>query len=135
MSELIDQSDPSSTQRKRVAFLTSDDDQRAVTQSDPWHAVEQAGAEPVCVPAQRASEASVEEYDALVVPDEASQAAEGALDLVQQFSAAGKPVASAGRPAWLTEAVPQESLITAEDPASFNNALLESLAHGDAGTS
>lgn len=134
MSELIDRTDPTTTRRKRVAFLTDADDTGSVEGSTTWHAVEEAGAEPVCLPSQRAGEFFVDEYDALVLSDEGTEADDATVELVREFSASGKPVAALEWPAWLGDAVPPGNLITGDDSPAFSNALLEALAHGDAGT-
>ena len=194
MSDLIDDtSNQSTTQQKRVAFLTS---HRGVEESEltePWRAVEQAGAQPELIstqagevelvqhktpsgrqPVERVlADVSVDDYDALVLPGgtvngDTLRQDQQALDFVKAFAGSGKPVAAICHAGWVLadsgvaqgrkvtswpdlegdlssagadwvdeEVVTDGNLITSRKPddiPAFNNALLESLAHGVAGT-
>lgn len=194
MSDLIDDtSNQSTTQQKRVAFLTSHQGVEESELTEPWRAVEQAGAQPELIssqpgevelvqhktpsgrqPVERVlADVSVDEYDALVLPGgtvngDTLRQDQQALDFVKAFAESGKPVAAICHAGWVLadsgvaqgrkvtswpdlegdltsagadwvdeEVVTDGNLITSRKPddiPAFNNALLESLAHGVAGT-
>ena len=103
-------------QGKRIAFLATDGVEQ-VELTDPWEAVEQAGAEPVLVSPKEGkiqgfehldkgktfkvdeavSDASADEYDGLVLPGgvanpDALRMDEKAVSFVRSFVESGKPV-------------------------------------------
>ncbi|HEX4190878.1 MAG TPA: type 1 glutamine amidotransferase domain-containing protein [Marmoricola sp.] len=178
---------------KRVAFLTATEGVERVELTRPWQAVSEAGAEAVLLSTaagdvqtfdhldkaekrpvdQVVGDASVDDFDALVLPGGVANPDQLRLDgdavaFVRAFLASGKPVAAICHAPWtLVEAdvvsgrtltswpslqtdlrnagatwVDQEvvtdgNLITSRNPddiPAFNNAVLEALAHGSAGT-
>ena len=112
-------------QGRRVAFLVANDGVEQVELTEPWSAVEEAGGEPVLVALEAGKvqgrnhldeadtfdvdvtieDASVEDYDALVLPggvanpDELRTRPE-AVDFVRSFANAGKPIAAICHAPW-----------------------------------
>ncbi|MGN6782094.1 MAG: type 1 glutamine amidotransferase domain-containing protein [Marmoricola sp.] len=193
MSDMINEPEATTTEGKKVAFLTASEGVERAELVEPWQAVVDAGAEAVLLcpkdgevqlfnhldkadskPVDKiVSEASVDDYDALVLPGgvanpDALRQSEEAVDFVREFVAAGKPVAAICHAGWMLaeadvakgrtltswpslqtdlvnagatwvdkEVVTDGNLITSRKPddiPAFNNALLEALAHGKAGT-
>ncbi|HET7682826.1 MAG TPA: type 1 glutamine amidotransferase domain-containing protein [Marmoricola sp.] len=193
MSDLTQQDNPTTTQQKRVAFLTALEGVERVELTEPWAAVTEAGATAELLstdtgevqtydhldkaetrPVDRpVTDASVDEYDALVLPGgvanpDALRRNDAAVKFVREFVESGKPVAAICHAGWMLaeagvaegrtvtswpsletdlrnagaewvdkEVVTDGNLITSRKPddiPAFNNALLESLAHGVAGT-
>jgi len=194
MSELTQEPEATTTQGKKVAFLTSSEGIERAELVEPWQAVVDAGATPVLLSPESGevqlfnhldkadtrpvdkvvSDASVDDYDALVLPGgvanpDALRRSEDAVAFVRSFVEAGKPVAAICHAGWMLaeadvargrtltswpslqtdlrnagaewvdkEVVTDGNLITSRNPEdipAFNNALLEALAHGKAGTS
>lgn len=182
------------TAGKKVAFLTAQEGVESDELTEPWSALEQAGAKPELLSTEAGevqlfrhldradtrtadkavADASVDEYDALVLPGgvanpDSLRMNRDAVEFVREFVASGKPVAAICHAAWMLaeadvvdgrtvtswpslqtdlrnagaewvdkEVVTDGSLITSRKPDDiphFNNALLEALAHGAAGTS
>jgi protease I len=178
----------------KVAFLVAAEGTERVELTEPWHALEDAGYEPVLLsPADdevqlfdhldksetqkvdvSISTADLDDYAALVLPGgvanpDALRTDDDAVTFVRDFVASGKPVAAICHAPWtLIEAdvvkdrrvaswpslqtdirnaggewvddkvVTDGNLITSRKPGDipdFNNALLEALEHGAAGTS
>lgn len=111
---------------KTVAFLVAHEGIEQVELTDPWKAVTDAGHEAVLVSPKSGevqmfhhldkadtktvdktvAEVSVEDFDALVLPGgvanpDALRADEGAVALVRNFVASGRPVASICHAAWM----------------------------------
>ena len=193
MTDLM-QTDDTKTRGKKVAFLTATEGVEGVELTEPWDALEQAGARPELLSTKTGEvqlvrhleptetrtvdrvvgEASVDEYDALVLPGgvanpDALRMDTVAVEFVKAFVASGKPVAAICHAGWMLaeadvvkgrrvtswpsvrtdlrnagaewvdeQVVTDGNLITSRKPGDipdFNNALLEALAHGPAGTS
>lgn len=111
---------------KKIAFLVAHEGIEQVELTEPWGAVTDAGHEAVLVSPKSGevqmfkhldkadtkpvdltvSEASVEDFDALVLPGgvanpDALRTDEGAVALVRDFLASGRPVASICHAAWM----------------------------------
>lgn len=109
----------------RVAFLTAPEGVEQVELTEPWQAVQAAGGTPVLLSTasgtvqafhhldkadtfpvdQLVSEASIEDFDGLVLPGgvanpDALRQDAGAVTFVQDFFAAGKPVAAICHAPW-----------------------------------
>jgi protease I len=193
MTDLMHDDSPK-TSDKKVAFLTAPEGVEEVELTEPWAALEQAGARPELLStkagevqlfrhldksstrtADRAvGEASVDDYDLLVLPGgvanpDALRMDTSAVDFVKAFVESGKPVGAICHAGWMLaeagvvegrrvtswpslqtdlrnagadwvdeQVVTDRNLITSRKPddiPDFNNALLEALAHGAAGTS
>jgi protease I len=194
MTDLIDtDTEMTSTQGKRVAFLTAPEGVERVELTEPWAAVTDAGANAELISTSAGevqtfdhldraevrnvdrlvADASVEEYDALVLPGgvanpDALRRDQEAVEFVRAFVESGKPVAAICHAGWMLaeagvvegrtltswpslqtdlrnagaqwvdkEVVTDGNLITSRKPddiPAFNNAVLEALAHGAAGT-
>jgi protease I len=193
MSDLIQTETQTTTQGKRVAFLTAPEGVERVELTEPWAAVTDAGADAELIstaagevqtfdhldkaetrPVDRVvTDANVEEYDALVLPGgvanpDALRRDPHAVEFVRTFVESGKPVAAICHAGWMLaeagvakgrtltswpslqtdlrnagaewvdqEVVTDRNLITSRKPddiPAFNNAVLEALAHGSAGT-
>lgn len=110
---------------KKIAFLVADEGIEQIELTDPWKAFEDAGHEPVLVSPKSGSvqafdhldkadtfpvdktvsEVSVDDFDALVLPGgvanpDALRTDEGAVALVRDFVASGKPVAAICHAPW-----------------------------------
>jgi protease I len=190
---MTQQDNPSTTRQKRVAFLTALEGVEQVELTEPWAAVEKAGATPELLSTatgevqmfrhldqadtqpvdKTVADASIDDYDALVLPGgvanpDALRRDRAAVQFVQDFVESGKPVAAICHAGWMLaeagvargrtvtswpslqtdlrnagaqwvdqEVVTDGNLITSRKPddiPAFTNALLESLAHGVAGT-
>lgn len=111
---------------KKIAFLVAHEGIEQVELTEPWGAVTDAGHEAVLVSPKSGevqmfkhldkadtkpvdltvSDASVEDFDALVLPGgvanpDALRTDEGAVALVRDFLASGRPVASICHAAWM----------------------------------
>lgn len=111
---------------KKIAFLVAHEGIEQVELTEPWDAVTNAGHEAVLVSPKSGevqmfhhldqadtkgvdktvSEVSVEDFDALVLPGgvanpDALRTDEGAVALVRDFVASGRPVASICHAAWM----------------------------------
>ena len=111
---------------KKIAFLVAHEGIEQVELTEPWRAVTEAGHEAVLVSPKSGavqmfnhldkadtkavdktvSDVSVEDFDALVLPGgvanpDALRADEGAVALVRDFVASGRPVASICHAAWM----------------------------------
>jgi protease I len=181
------------TRGRRVAFLTAPEGVERVELTEPWAAVTDAGAAADLISTaagevqtfdhldkaetrtvdRLVADASVDEYDALLLPGgvanpDALRLDEKAVEFVRAFVESGKPVAAICHAAWMLaeagvvdgrtvtswpslqtdlrnagadwvdkEVVTDGNLITSRKPddiPAFNNAVLEALAHGAAGT-
>jgi protease I len=190
---MTQQDNPSTTRQKRVAFLTALEGVEQVELTEPWAAVEKAGATPELLSTatgevqmfrhldqadtqpvdKTVADASIDDYDALVLPGgvanpDALRRDRAAAQFVQDCVESGKPVAAICHAGWMLaeagvargrtvtswpslqtdlrnagaqwvdqEVVTDGNLITSRKPddiPAFTNALLESLAHGVAGT-
>jgi protease I len=193
MTDLIDTDTPTTTQGKKVAFLTAPEGVERVELTEPWTAVTDSGATAELLSTadgevqtfdhldkattqkvdRQVAAADVEDYDALVLPGgvanpDALRQDKDAIAFVQAFVASGKPVAAICHAGWVLaeadvvqgrtvtswpslqtdlrnagatwvdeEVVTDGNLITSRKPddiPAFNNAVLEALAHGVAGT-
>jgi protease I len=110
---------------KKIAFLIAPEGTERVELTDPWKAVEDAGHEPVLLSTTdgkaelfdhldraetqaidgEVGSASVDEYDALVLPGgvanpDALRLDEGAVSFIADFVASGKPVAAICHAPW-----------------------------------
>ncbi len=112
---------------KKIAFLVANSGVEQVELTTPWQAVEDAGGVPVLVAPEKdtvqaftndvekadtfeadhaVSEVSAADFDGLVLPGgttnpDALRLDDGAVDLVKQFVAAGKPVAAICHGPWM----------------------------------
>ena len=179
---------------KSIAFLVATEGTERVELTEPWDAVKDAGHRPVLLSTESGqvqtfdhldkadtfdvdavvADASLEEYDALVLPGgvanpDALRLDQDAVAFVRDFVASGKTVAAICHAPWALveadclrgkqvtswpslrtdirnaggdwideEVVVDGNLITSRNPGdipAFNNALLEALEHGAAGTS
>ena len=193
MTDLIETEPATSTQDKRVAFLTAPEGVERVELTEPWAAITDSGATAELLSTEAGevqtfdhldkaetrpvdkvvSEAEVDDYDALVLPGgvanpDALRQDKDAIEFVRAFVASGKPVAAICHAGWVLaeagvvknrkvtswpslqtdlrnagatwvdeEVVTDGNLITSRNPGdipAFNNAVLEALAHGSAGT-
>ena len=110
---------------KKIAFLVADEGIEQIELTDPWKALEDAGHEPVLVSPKSGTvqafehldkadtfpvdktvaEVSVDDFDALLLPGgvanpDALRTDEGAVALVRDFVASGKPVAAICHAPW-----------------------------------
>lgn len=126
MTDLIETESGSTTQDKRVAFLTAPEGVERVELTEPWAAVTDAGAVAELLstrdgevqtfdhldraetrPVDRVvGEAAAEDYDALVLPGgvanpDALRQDPAAVEFVRAFVASGKPVAAICHAGWM----------------------------------
>jgi len=126
MTDLIDAEARSTTQDKRVAFLTAPEGVERVELTEPWAAVIDAGATAELLSTRTGevqtfdhldraetrgvdrlvSEADIDAYDALVLPGgvanpDALRLDKSAVDFVRAFIASGKPVAAICHAPWV----------------------------------